>query len=244
MLPDPYWPYFNPLALSCANGSALGYLHPTLKRLTPPKPLLSLAEARLHLKLDPLPVDADGNLMTDADVPSHPDDSLVKGMVLAAQSEVDGWNSWLGRGVAESKWVLSFRGFPSAVALPLPPLKSVDSVTYRLADGTRQAVPDALYSITDNPSGMSVLSLNAGSYWPSIPTLPAGLYADAVQVTFTCGYEADDPDLEAIKAYARLRLGMLYENREAVIVGTIATELPGFAYMLENLRVSHPDFLK
>lgn len=244
MQPDPYWPFFNPLALSCASGSRLGYLQPTLKRLAPPAPLLSLAEARLHLKLDPLPVDADGTLMADEDVPPHPDDSLVRGLVRAAQAEVDGWNSWLGRGVAPQQWVLTFRGFPQSVVLPLPPLLSVDSVTHRLADGTRATVSDDLYSVREGVDGLSVLSVNAGAYWPIIPTLPAGLYADAVQVTFTCGYEADDPDLELIKAYAKLRLGMFYENREAVIVGTIATELPGFSYMLENLRVSHPDFLK
>lgn len=246
MLPDPYFPFFNPYLLACRDGSLLRGLRPALTRVASVAPLLSLAEARLHLKLDPLPLAPDGTLLPDAQVAAHPDDSLVKALVLAAQAELDGWNSWTGRGVAAQQWKLSLRGWPPGpIALPLPPLRSVDAVTYRKADGTREVVSGALYAVRQSEAEPhAILYLRNGAAWPDLPTYdPAGLYDDAVEVTFTTGYEPGHPDLELVKAYAKLRLGMLYENREGMVVGTIATVLPAWESMLDNLRVSHPDFL-
>lgn len=247
MLPDPYFPFFNPYLLGCRDGSVLRGLRPTLKRKALVKPLLSLAEARLHLKLDPLPVDADGVLLPDNALPPHPEDALVRGMATAAQGEVDGWNSWTGRGVAQQQWTLGLRGFPPGpIALPLPPLQTVDSVTYRNADGTRETVSATLYATrTSEAEPHAQLYLLPGAVWPTLPAYdPAGLYDDAVEITFTTGYPDGHPDLELVKAYARLRLGTLYENREAVVIGTISSVLPAWENMLDNLRVRHPDFMQ
>lgn len=246
-LPDPYFPFFNPYLLACRQGSVLHGLNASLSRVALIRPLLSFAEARLHLKLDPLPVNANGTLLPDAAVAAHPDDALVKGLVLAAQAELDGWNSWTGRGVARQQWRLSLRGFPSGpIPLPLPPLKSVDSVTYRKADGSRETVSASLYSVRQSEAEPhAILFLNTGSVWPTLPAYDPTdrVYDDAVEVTFTTGWDEGHPDLELVKAYAKLRLGMLYENREGIVVGTITSVLPAWESMLENLRVRHPDFL-
>lgn len=247
MLPDPYFPFFDPYVLGCRDGSLLYGLRPALTHVAVVKPLLSFAESRLHLKLDPLPVEADGSLMADAAVPPHPDDYLVKAFALAAQGEVDGWSSWTGRGPATRQWKLSLRGFPSGpIPLPLPPLKTIDSVTYRKADGTRETVSAALYAVRQSEAEPhAVLYLLPGAVWPTLPTYaPAGLYDDAVEVTFTTGYPDGHPDLELFKAYARLRLGQLYENREAVVTGTSVAILPAWESMLDNLRVRHPEFMR
>lgn len=246
MLSDPYWPFFNPCALATRDDSYLRRLRPQLTRVAQVKPLLSFAEARLHLKLDPLPLDEDGALLDDADVPAHPDDVLVKGMALAAQAEVDGPSSFTGRGFAHTQWKLSLRGFPTGpLFLPLPPLLSVDSVTYRALDGSRVTVSGSLYSV--RPSSdlhPGAVYLHGSDPWPTLPAYPsAAVYDDAVEVTFTTGAPDGDPETELVKAYARLRLGSLYENREAHVIGTSVTALPGWEHMLENLRVAHPDFL-
>lgn len=246
MLPDPYWPFYNPAALCVRNGSALAALAPRLKRVATVAPLVSFAEARLHLKLDPLPVDDDGQLLADADVEAHPDDALVRGLSLAVQGEIDGPNSWTHRGAAATKWQLSLRGFPSfGLVLPLPPVRTIDSVTFREADGTRATVDPEAYRLGEEATGHAVLSLAPGIRWPDLPAYPVAgaVYDDAVQVTFTTGYEDGDPDLEMFKAYAKLRLGQFYENREAVVLGTSVAMLSGWENMLENLRVSHPDYL-
>lgn len=248
MLPDPYWPFFNPYLLACRDGSLLRGLRPTLSRVGVGTPLLSLAEARLHLKLDPLPVEAPGTLMAAAVVPPHPDDSLVRALVLAAQAEVDGWNSWTGRGVVTQQWRLSLRGFPSGpIALPLPPLKSVDAVSVMDdADGPATPISASLYAVRQSEAEPhALLYLRNGAAWPTLPDYGvAAPLPDAVQITFTTGYAAGHPDLELFKAYAKLRLGQLYENREGVVTGTSVAVLPAWENMLDNLRVSHPDFLK
>ena len=246
MLPDPYWPFYNPAALCVRNRSALATLAPRLKRVATVAPLLSFAEARLHLKLDPLPVDDDGQLLPDTEVEAHPDDPLVRGLSLAVQGEIDGPNSWTHRGAAATQWQLSLRGFPSfGLVLPLPPVRAIDSVTYRADDGERVDVDPAAYRLGQDATGHAVLMLSPGIRWPDLPaySVPGAVYDDAVQVTFTTGYEEGDPDLEMFKAYAKLRLGQFYENREAVVLGTSVAMLPGWENMLENLRVQHPDYL-
>lgn len=239
---DPFTHYATPRLLDVSAASYLSGFRPRLRRVRTIRPLLSLAEARLHLKLDPLPVDEDGQLLPDDQVAAHPDDSLVKGLVLATQAEIDGPNSWTHRGAAATQWELTFTGFPSSVPLPLPPVASIDAVTYRAADGSRVTVSATAYELggtEDRPA----LVLKAGESWPMLPSYDGATYADAVSVTFTTGYTEGHPDLELFKAYAKLRLGYYYENREAVVVGTIATPLPGWENLLNNLRVSHPDYL-
>jgi hypothetical protein len=242
---DGWWPFW---ILPTVPGGAFAGSRPVLVRKQAPDPILSLGEARLHLKLDPLPVNMEtGALLPDAEIAPNPDDSLVRAMVAAVQGELDGWNGWLGRAVAPQVWQMGFGAFPGSLILPLPPLIAVQAVEYLAADGaTWLEVPPATYRSAPgdviNPHGVLVLA--PGAAWPALPAYdPAQSYP--VRVTFQAGY-ADplDPELGLIKAYARLRLGMLYENREAEIVGTITGPLTGWRDMLENLRVNHPWFLR
>lgn len=122
----------------------------------------------------------------------------------------------------------------------------MDSVTYRALDGERVTVSASLYSVrVGENEPHAILSLHDGDAWPALPAyVPAGrVYDDAVQITFTTGYPDGHPELELFKAYAKLRLGQLYENREAVVAGTSVAILPAWESMLDNLRASHPDFL-
>jgi hypothetical protein len=89
----------------------------------------------------------------------------------------------------------------------------------------------------------SLFRLKRGQEWPALPEYPEEL-EDAVRIEFEAGYTPGDPELELIKTWAKLSLGNLYENRESVVIGTISSELPGFAYMLNNVRLNgHPHFL-
>jgi hypothetical protein len=246
MLPDPYFPWFDPGALACRERSGLSWFQPVLRRVGAPEPLLTLAEARLHLKLDPLPLDPEtGALLPDDEVAAHPDDTLVRGLSLAAQAEVDGWNSWTGRGVAVQTWALEMRGWPQGLPLPLPPFREIVSVEYLTEPDTYEVLAPDLYGVRAAAQDMHARLYWKPDVWAALPVIPMDLSDPAaVRITWKAGYDAGDPDLELFKAYAKLRLGVLYENREAVVVGTIATEMPGFSTMLDNLRVSHPEFLK
>ncbi|WCS66493.1 head-tail connector [Caulobacter phage TMCBR2] len=239
---DPFWPFYT---LDCAPRSSLYGQRPTLRRIGAPGPLLSFAEARLHLKLDPLPLHSTTRaLLPDADVAPNPDDALVKGLLLAVQAEVDGWSGFLNRAVAEQTWELSFSSFPTAFRLPLPPFREILSVKSLGLDGEWVDV-DEVWQVEpgDVAQPCALFRLQPGGVWPDLPNYT---YAplSAVQIRFKAGYQAGDPELELVKAYAKLRLGTFYENRESSLVGTTAVDLPGFANMLENVRANCPDFLR
>jgi hypothetical protein len=105
------------------------------------------------------------------------------------------------------------------ITLPRAPLVSVDQVTYLDNSSTLQTLNLSQYVVTTGAPGR--MAPVFGQIWPV--TLPQ---IGAVQIQFTAGYSADASkvpltDVAAIK----LVLGLLYENREAVIQGSFA-ELP------------------
>ena len=62
---------------------------------------------------------------------------------------------------------------------------------------------------------------------------------NAVQCTYVVGYGSAASDVpEGIREAVLLTIGNLYENRQDVVVGRIATELPKSAqYLLEQFKV-------
>lgn len=76
--------------------------------------------------------------------------------------------------------------------------------------------------LADDRSEPGRLVLNSGKSWPSTTLRPA----NGVCITFIAGYSAAASVPESWKAAIKLLLGHLYENREAVIIGQTAAELP------------------
>lgn len=189
-----------------------------------PEALVSLAEMYLQLRLDPT-----------GSPPSHPDDSLIETAVQAATEELCGPNGegWLGRALVAREYRLDLNGFPGgALGIPLPPLQSVTGVSYLDGDGVEQVLDPAAYTVfTAGTPGTIRPAYNTA--WPTSIRRGAG----AVSVRFIAGYP-DPSDIPApIRQWIKARAGFFYENRESIISGTIATELPGFPAMLENYRV-------
>uniref|UniRef100_UPI002AFFC390 head-tail connector protein n=1 Tax=Hoeflea sp. TaxID=1940281 RepID=UPI002AFFC390 len=82
--------------------------------VTPPAILpVSLAEARLHLRVD-----------EDAD------DTLITSLIGAAVDHLDGWTGILGQCLVEQEWRQDFDAFASCLSLPLGPVTSITSVDY------------------------------------------------------------------------------------------------------------------
>jgi len=72
-----------------------------------------------------------------------------------------------------------------------------------------------------------------GKTWPATRN-----EINAVEVTFTCGYGAASAVPEAIKAWVKLRIGAMYENREsdvALLRGSIG-EMPFADKLLAPFR--------
>lgn len=110
------------------------------------------------------------------------------------------------------------------------PVRSVSEVAYLDTTGSRVIMPaESVY-------------LETRRVYPALYPVPGESWPDhrpqrgSVQITVNAGYEALPED---VRAAALLIIGHLYENREAVVVGTIATELPMGVEMLLAPYVIH-----
>lgn len=181
-----------------------------LSIVTPPStPLLDTAAAKLHLRVD------------------HDDeDAYIDALVAAATGHLDGPQGILGRCLITQTLMALFDCFPDGRAplrLSCPPLQTVSQIRYRDTAGDWQTMPASDYRAITSMSRRGFVEPAVGTQWPT------GL-ADGtgnVEITYTAGYGSSAADAPAEIIHAvRLLLGHFYENREQVITGTIATEVP------------------
>jgi uncharacterized phiE125 gp8 family phage protein len=155
------------------------------------------------------------------------DDDLITAQLAAAVSAVEKMS---GRILAERALTYRLNEFPlngsMQIVLPVDPVVSVESVDYVDADGADQSIV-----VTASPgdggfrtvAGEPYMLLpERGASWPSSDDQPG-----AVVVRFTAGYGGDAGDAPAeLDAAVLMMTAHLYQNREAVITGTISTEIP------------------
>lgn len=173
--------------------------------ITPPavQPV-SPAEAKLHCR-----------------VRSAAEDALIDSLIGAAVAHLDGYTGILGRCLISQVWRQDFAGWGGCLRLPFPDVAE-HVVTYRDADGNEATLSSDHYDLIEDSTSAVLLYRDAFA----APTL----YGDTVQpisVRYTAGYGAEAADVpQAIRVALLLLIGHWYENREAVITGTIASELP------------------
>jgi len=187
---------------------------------------ISLAEARLHLRL------------TADDTTTE--DSLISIWIAAARRAAE---SITGRGLITQTWRLVLDDFPGCIELERGPVQSISSLTYRDMAGATQTVSWAAAAnfIQRSSDGTLVADLSAaparitpafGSVWPiAMPEI------GAVAVTYVAGYGAAGSAVpEGIRSWMLLRIGLLHANREEVIDGQ-ASPLPHVDSLLEPYNV-------
>lgn len=190
-----------------------------LTRLTAPASLpLDLAALKPMLRID-----------------TDDEDAVLTAFLQAAVDYLDGKDGLLGRALLTQQWTLTLDyGWPSTVVIPLPPLQSVDSITYVDPDGITQTLDSAAYMVlTDREPG--VISPAYDTDWPAVRCQKA-----AISITFTAGYGAAGTDMPKSLLHAIVLLtGHLFEQRDVVVVGSGATvnEVPmGVHALLANHR--------
>jgi len=162
----------------------------TLRLVTAIAPIISLADAKAHLRV------------------LHDDDNgYISGLVETAGDWLFGENSWLGRAAPSSEWELTQATFPvGRMDIPKPPLVSVDGVFYTPSDGgAEQAITD-FRTFGEGGSGYILPAVDTD--WPETDGEP-----ESVRIEFTAGYALLPA---SIKHAALLLIGHWYENREAV----------------------------
>jgi len=113
--------------------------------ITPPDPLISIDEARVHLK-DPDPAE----------------DELIETYIAAASAWIDGPAGWLGRSLGQQTLELQTDDFDFCERLPYGPVQSVESVKYIDGAGVEQTVAPSSFRMNGDH-----LTLAHGGSWPS-----------------------------------------------------------------------------
>ncbi len=170
---------------------------------TPPAFLpLTLAEAKLHLRVDG----------TD-------EDALIPAFIGAA---VDTCQQITGRSLMAQAWKLAVDGFADEIKLPWPQVQAVQSVQYKDSTGATQTLAGTVYELVGD-----AIHRVPEQTWPT--TWPG---AGAVWVNYTAGYSAGNEVAQqaavpyGIKAWLLLAVGTLYANRESVQTGVSVAALP------------------
>jgi uncharacterized phiE125 gp8 family phage protein len=181
-----------------------------LVRTVPPaSPVVSLVEARRHLRV----------LHDD-------DDADIEAIIDAAIAAIEGPNG-IGIALSPQTWRLSLDHFPCEIVVPLGPVTAVTSVGYTDSSGSPQTVAGLRFDLDESPLRIWPARDKA---WPETYCEPG-----AVKVTFVCGYASLPQDL---RWAILLLVGHFYENREAVTYDLKAVDLPmGVASILERYRV-------
>lgn len=185
-----------------------------LKLVTPSTGLaVSLELAKAHLRIA-------GN--------NSDDNEYVVNLIRAAAKAIE---QAIGRSLQSQVYRLSLPDWPASgeIILPFPPLVSVQSIQYVDTAGATQTLAVSQYIVNDDNEPATITPAHDAE-WPEVQS-----QANAVQVNYTAGYTTVP---EPIKQAILLLIGHWYENREAAITGTIATDLPlAVNYLLEDYTV-------
>ena len=173
---------------------------------------ISLAEAKQHLRVD-----------SDYD----DDNAYITALIGVATNQVE---EFTRRRLITQTYNLYFDVFPPYIDLQLGIVQSLTHVKYYDNSNSLVTLAASEYDLDDKIKPGRIYQSNNGSF-PDTYERP-----NAVEVEFVVGGTADDVE-DAIKQAMLIIVGRYYEQRQDVVVGTIATELPLMVeYMLTPYR--------
>lgn len=204
-----------------------------------------MSENRSYLKLvtpptaEPVTLEA----FKDHQRISHSDeDARLTGLLQAARAYCE---NYLSMAFVTQTWRQTYDRFPNycdttrnEMRIGRPPLVSVSSVTYTNSTGGTTTVASSDYRV-DADARPGRITPAYGATWPT----GINQQSAAVNVTFIAGFSSSTPEAVAltpapIKQAILMMAGHLYENREAINVGNIVSEMPlGVAALLDSEQV-------
>ncbi len=136
--------------------------------------------------------------------------ALVEGYIRAARAHV---SERLHRQLCTATYELRLDQYPcgDVIELPIAPVQSVESIEYLDTSGQTQTLTGYHVDCFGEPARVVSAS------WPGTQCVP-----NTVKITFTAGYgdPADVPD--GIKLVMKLLVDHWWNNRSAVVTGTIS----------------------
>jgi len=170
--------------------------------ISPTQEPITLQEAKSHLRVD----------ATD-------DDILISSLITAAREYCEAFQN---RAYITQTWEFWLDDWPveGYISIPKPPLQEIVSVKYYDAVGYENTFAAENYYLDDkNQPGGLVLAY--GKSWPSTTLCPS----NGICITFTAGYGTAAQVPVRVKQAMLLLIGHWYENREAVLTGSISKEI-------------------
>lgn len=174
----------------------------------PPEPVVSLAEAKLHLRVD-----------------GSDEDALIEGYVAAATAHIDGPDGWLGRAVGVQTLEARCDSLTcgNTIRLPFPPVIEPVSISYLDADDVEDMADLADIEL------LGADLMPTGGAWP---WAGGSSRREGVRIRYRAGYDVVPP---AIRAAVLLMTGDLYRNRESVTEGNLSPSQVPMSTTIENL---------
>ncbi|WP_411033836.1 head-tail connector protein [Shinella sp. BYT-45] len=185
--------------------------------ITPPEPVVSLEEAKMHIRVD------GGDL----------EDGLIESYVASATQWLDGPAGWLGRSIGVQ--LLEARGWLSCERLRLefPPVLEIEDITIEGPGGVREAVDPSTYRLDGD-----ILVVASGAAWVTQPDH---------RIRYWAGYGHRDPGEASkwineppapIKVAILMLASQWYYNRDAVAESLTPQAMPfGVEALLNPYRI-------
>lgn len=187
----------------------------------PPLPAVTLAEAKLHLRVD------------------HSDEDALIGAFIAAATRYA--EAFMGRTLVDTTFDLVLDKFPTArqpIVLPRPPLIAVEGI-YLAGDGSPAETEMLGYVVDSASQPARILAPSIG--WPT------GTLEASIRIRYRAGYVSYDalasPPVTAgevprdIAAALLLYIGSLYQQRENAAPNAMTTIPWGAEQLLRMHRV-------
>ena len=174
---------------------------------------VSLTEAKSHLKVD-----------------TSADDTYITSIIKAATQLSE---EYTNRFFIDTVIEQTCSSFADLQTLFKSKVSAVASVKYYDSDNSSQTLDSAIYDVQLNYEPAQI-QLADNQNFPSITKRN-----DAVVARYTVGYGSAASDVpEIIKQAILLTIGNFYANRQSVITGRIATELPqNSKWLLDTYKV-------
>jgi len=158
------------------------------------------------------------------------DDTLIDNLVSAATESCQIYTNQYFINTIVTQYSDNWNGF---YTLYKSPVASITHVKYYDSNDSQQTLSSSNY-ILDNSSEPARIGIAVDG---SLPSLSSRI--NAVEVKYTVGHGTASTDVpEGIRTAIILTVGNWYENRQTVITGRTATELPlSSQYLLDQYKI-------
>jgi uncharacterized phiE125 gp8 family phage protein len=177
---------------------------------TPATALITLADAKAHLRVD------------------HTDeDAYITSLIGVATEILDGNTGEIGKALITQTWAYTGARPCGSFDMPVKPVQSITSIKYYDADNVQQTLSLSDYTLLNDR-----LTPNAGVSWPS-----GYNRVDSYEIVFVAGYgDVSDVPAGIIQA-AYLLISHYYDNRADADAMKVQTIPRGVSALIERHKI-------